>query len=112
MTTTKQPVEADKIVCHAKGDRCWGCPHYHGKASVCSDAYPDTEEEVQMTLQRRVAQLRKIHGGFRTAARAIDLDPAYLFRLGNGEKTKPSKAVLRRMGLIKIVTYVLARKCK
>ena len=23
------------MVCHAKGDRCLGCDHYHGKAKKC-----------------------------------------------------------------------------
>lgn len=24
------------VICWARGDRCHGCPHYHGKAPTCS----------------------------------------------------------------------------
>lgn len=24
------------VTCHAMGDQCLGCPHYHGKADVCT----------------------------------------------------------------------------
>ena len=27
-----------KIICHAEGDRCHGCDHYHGRADVCAYA--------------------------------------------------------------------------
>lgn len=29
---------SDTRVCHAPGDKCLGCPHYHGKADVCEYA--------------------------------------------------------------------------
>jgi hypothetical protein len=32
------PAEPVGIVCHASGDRCLGCPHYHGKAATCTYA--------------------------------------------------------------------------
>jgi len=32
-----------KIVCHAKGHRCFGCAHYHGKTDVCTYAPITTE---------------------------------------------------------------------
>lgn len=35
---SQEPV--GKIVCHAEGDRCHGCAHYHGKAPVCEYAAP------------------------------------------------------------------------
>lgn len=37
MTSDSQPV-----ICHAKGDRCHGCPHYYGEADVCE--YADSRE--------------------------------------------------------------------
>ncbi len=35
----------DKRVCHAPGDTCLACPHYYGKADVCSYAPADAERE-------------------------------------------------------------------
>lgn len=32
--------EKPRIVCHAPGERCLGCAHYHGKAPVCTFAKP------------------------------------------------------------------------
>jgi len=29
-------IDKHKITCHASGDRCHGCPHYHGKADECT----------------------------------------------------------------------------
>ena len=26
----------DSRICHASGERCLGCPHYYGKAPICS----------------------------------------------------------------------------
>lgn len=45
------------------------------------------------------------HGGVRPAARAIQINYAYLSRLRSGEKTNPTGAVLRKLGLRKIVVY-------
>ena len=58
-----------------------------------------------MTLQERVRELEQQHGGLRAAARAIQIEPSYLCRLGTGEKAQPSEAILRRLGLRRVVTY-------
>jgi len=58
-----------------------------------------------MTLQERVKQLVRQHGSLRAAARATQIDPGYLSRLGSGEKVRPLAAMLKRMGLRRIVTY-------
>ena len=57
------------------------------------------------TLKRRVAELVKQHGGLRKAARAIGMGPQYLFRLGAGEKANPSDAILRKLGLYRVVAF-------
>ena len=36
-----------KIVCHAEGDRCHGCAHYHGKADEC-EFKPTEQQEGQV----------------------------------------------------------------
>jgi hypothetical protein len=58
-----------------------------------------------MSLQHRVAELIVQHGSLRAAARAIQVEPAYLCRLGNGERARPGKDILRRMGLRAVLTY-------
>jgi hypothetical protein len=63
-----------------------------------------------MTLNERIAELVEQHGGWRSAARAIRIDVGYLFRLSNGDKTSPSVAVLRRLGLRAVVNYERLRK--
>lgn len=60
-----------------------------------------------MTLAERVEQLAKRHGSLRAAARATQIDVAYIFRLHSGEKAAPSAATLRKLGLKKCVTYRL-----
>lgn len=39
-------------------------------------------------------------------ARAIQVEPGYLSRLGNGERVRPGKDILRRMGLCAVLIYV------
>ena len=56
----------------------------------------------------RIAVLETEHGGLRAAARVIGCDPAYLLRLRDGEKSNPSDAMLKKLGLKKMVTYVRA----
>ena len=57
------------------------------------------------TLRERATELVNQHGGVRRAARALGLDAAYFLRLLRGEKDNPSAAVLRKMGLKRVVTY-------
>jgi len=44
-----------KIVCHAPGDRCGGCDHYHGKAPVCKYA-PEPQGSAAGDLTREQIQ--------------------------------------------------------
>lgn len=36
-----------KVLCHAEGDRCLGCDHYHGKAPVCCYAKPEPQAQAR-----------------------------------------------------------------
>jgi hypothetical protein len=65
-----------------------------------------------MTLQERIAELVEQHGSLRKAARVIEIDVGYLSRLANGEKVRPGRDYLRRIGLIEIRSYerIKARK--
>lgn len=60
-----------------------------------------------MTLTERIQQLKEKHGSIRAAARALKVDHAYLYRLYTGEKTEPSAATLRKLGIRRyvFVTY-------
>lgn len=57
-------------------------------------------------LRRRIQELAKQHGSLRAAARALEIDHAYLSRLQDGSKAEPSDAVLRKLGLKKIVLFI------
>ena len=60
---------------------------------------------MHITIQFRVKQLIDHYGGCRAAARAIDIYPGYLSRLGTGEADNPSKETLKMLGLEKMVSY-------
>lgn len=58
-----------------------------------------------MDIETAVKALVFKHGGVRAAARAIGVNYAYLSRLQSGEKSNPTPAVLRKLGLRKVVSY-------
>lgn len=66
---------------------------------------PDKEVR-PVTLQRRVNELVRQHGGLRPAARAVQIDSAYLYRLQTGEKVSPGDFILRRLGLRSVTLYL------
>lgn len=53
-----------------------------------------------------IGQLIHRHGSLRAAARVMEISPAYLSRLFSGEKKDPSDAILRKLGLRRVITYV------
>lgn len=57
-------------------------------------------------LRDRVEMICKTFGGVRPAGRALRINYAYLSRLKSGEKSNPTTATLRKLGLKKIVSYV------
>ena len=64
--------------------------------------------ELTQLLAERIQALVAEHDGLRAAARYLQCDPAYLLRLHDGEKTNPSEAILKKLGLKRVVTYVRA----
>ena len=56
-------------------------------------------------LQRRIWELVDRHISMRATARVLKVDHAYLSRLASGEKENPSDALLRKLGLRRVVTY-------
>ncbi len=63
-----------------------------------------------MKIGARIQELAKQHGSLRAAARALEIDHAYLWRLQQGEKTEPGAAVLRKLDLRRIVTVNYVRR--
>jgi len=57
-------------------------------------------------LCRRIQELADQHGSLRAAARVLKIDPGYLCRLMDGSKVQPSDAILRKLGLKRVVMYV------
>ena len=58
-----------------------------------------------VTLRDRIDEFAKVYGSLRAAGDAIGIDPAYLSRLRSGEKASPTKDMLTRLGLYRVVTY-------
>jgi len=56
-------------------------------------------------LVARILCLEEQHGGLRAAARVVGIDPGYLKRLRDSEKTSPSEKTLRKLGLVRIISY-------
>jgi transcriptional regulator with XRE-family HTH domain len=62
------------------------------------------------TLAERINVLVKRHGSLRAVARVTGIDVGYLSRLRAGERVRPLKDTLRRLGLKRVVTYELLRE--
>jgi hypothetical protein len=62
---------------------------------------------MDITLEQRIAQLVREHGGLRAAGRAIGIDPGYLHHLMTGVKAGPGDETIEKLGLAKKVTYTL-----
>jgi hypothetical protein len=56
-------------------------------------------------LQQRIAELVAQHGGVRPAARVLEVDQGYVYRLLSGEKSDPGDKLLRKLRLRRVVTY-------
>ncbi len=62
--------------------------------------------EIAMSVSERVSEVIAQYGGVRPAARALDIDAAYLTRLRDGYKNHPSAAILKKLKMKKCVSYV------
>lgn len=62
-----------------------------------------------VTIGQRTEELILQHGGYRAAARVLQIDPAYFWRLHAGEKSNPTDAMLRKLGLKKVTLYTKAK---
>jgi transcriptional regulator with XRE-family HTH domain len=58
-----------------------------------------------MTLEERIAELVNQHGSLRALARVMGCSPPYICRLRAGVTKNPGPAVLRKLGLRRVVTY-------
>jgi len=57
-------------------------------------------------LQERIDNLIIKHGSYRKAAKAVDIDWAYLKRMKDGSMINPSHSVCEKLGLKKTVSIV------
>jgi len=64
---------------------------------------------VRIRLEDRIQELIEHHGSVRAAARVLQVDHAYLWRLKEGEKAVPSDKLLRKMGLKRTVVVQYER---
>ena len=62
-----------------------------------------------MTLQERIDQLVKQHGSLRALARVMECSPPYICRLRSGVTRNPGPAVLRKLGLRRVVSYEMLK---
>ena len=58
-----------------------------------------------MTLTERIEELKIEHGSLRQAAKVLNIDVAYLSRIGSGKKVNPSEKTLIKLGLKLEVDY-------
>ena len=58
-----------------------------------------------MTLQERIDELVVQHGSLRALARVMECSPPYICRLRSGVTKNPGPAVLRKLGLRRVVSY-------
>ena len=56
---------------------------------------------IQVAVEKQITR----HGGLRAAARAMGIAPSYLCRLRWGEKDYPDDAILRKLGLRRVISY-------
>ncbi len=58
-------------------------------------------------LTKRICELEQYHGSLRALARVLKVDPGWLSRLRDDVDSKrtPSDALLRKLGLERVVAY-------
>lgn len=56
-------------------------------------------------VQHQIGQLIHRHGSLRAAARVLQISAPYLSRLFSGEKKDASDAILRKLGVRRVVTF-------
>jgi hypothetical protein len=65
------------------------------------------EQQEPMTLAERIDELVAQHGSLRALARVMECSPPYICRLRAGVTANPGPAVLRKLGLRRVVSYEL-----
>lgn len=58
----------------------------------------------------RLVELERKHGTMRAVGRVLKIDHGYLSRLKDGKKLNPSDAVLRKLGLRRIVQFSASKR--
>jgi AraC-like DNA-binding protein len=74
---------------------------------VCTALRAALEQPEPMTLAERIDELVAQHGSLRALARVMECSPPYICRLRAGVTANPGPAVLRKLGLRRVVSYEL-----
>jgi hypothetical protein len=82
----------------------WTCNHGDHYSAIAVAAC-GCERPLPASIENAVQRLADKHGSLRAAARVLGVTPAYLCRLRQGAKIGPSDAFLRKLGLVREVTY-------
>lgn len=72
---------------------------------VARDLVGDQPPHSTAPISQRIEDAEKKYGSLRAAAKALGIDPGYLFRLKNAEKMNPSDEVLAALGLERVIFY-------
>ena len=95
--------QADKV------RRCGGSAWVRGLIDSAPDQIPDPSAAMAYNAMRKAAvqmladrmiQLVRQYGSLRAAARAVQIDHSYMYRLAAGTKIRPGDGVLRKLGLL------------
>ncbi len=81
----------------------------HGIGSTATANQQPAQAET-VTFKQRLDELIEQHGSLRAVGRVLEFDAGYLSRLATGERSEPGDALLRRMGLREVTSYVRAAR--
>ena len=70
-------------------------------ATTAASEYTRAMSEIQNAVELAIEK----HGGLRKAARALNIEVSYFWRLRHGDKSNPSDKVLRKLGLAREIEY-------
>ena len=63
-----------------------------------------------ITIPQRIKQLEIRYGGASECCRYYGIDKGYWSRLAKGEKFTPGEAILKKLGLFRVITYSLTEE--
>lgn len=80
--------------------RCW-----RGVISSCLFYFSSVKIQ-SISLRERIGDLVEKHGSLREVSRQLRIDVGYLSRLQSGEDSNPKEAVVDKLKLVKVTSYI------